>query len=137
MSREIKFRVICDFDDEKGDCKSGMVYFGVATFDNGLFCWPHNEGKISHINSYESPLMQYTGLKDRYGKEIYEGDILKGFSEMTPVYKILWNETSPRLYGKISESFYEWGSLERFFEIAPRYGEIEVIGNIYENPELL
>lgn len=69
---------------------------------------------------------QYTGLKDRNGVEIYDGDIVKYFkSELaTIVYRdggvdirsLSWKECKP---------------LQR------RLGEIEVLGNIYENPELL
>ena len=87
-------------------------------------------------------LMQYTGLKDKNGKEIYEGDIVKGKPEIKykdateiyePLFKIEWfdNESA---FG--FEEITIVGQKERFFyqTSANRY---EVIGNIYENPELI
>lgn len=65
--REIKFRALCQTDKAVA-----MLYFTESTFDNGLWF----DSPIDHINSYESPLMQYTGLKDKNGSEIYEGDRL-------------------------------------------------------------
>ena len=76
-------------------------------------------------------LMQYTGLKDKNGKEIYEGDILRfQFSEwcISPVY---WTkERGWTVHGNITAWEYSIGS--DFSK-----SNLEVIGNIYENPELL
>jgi uncharacterized phage protein (TIGR01671 family) len=69
-------------------------------------------------------LMQYTGLRDKNGKEIYEGDILshKFFSRPVQV------------------TFLRNGDYEElFYDVEADTGEniFEVIGNIYENPDLL
>lgn len=81
-------------------------------------------------NEYE--LMLFTGLQDKNGKEIYEGDICN-CREYECFGKIEWNEDNAGFY------FYvvvEGGGFdeERLYEYAD---ELEVIGNIYENPELL
>ena len=70
-------------------------------------------------------VMQYIGIKDKNGKEVYEGDIVKTHFE---------NKNF-----EVIKTFSGWGlkinkSLTRYFD--PRE-ELEIIGNIYENPELL
>ena len=93
-------------------------------------------------------LMQYTGLKDKNGKEIYEGDIVRMTTSAKGIDKI-WVEIFPVVWGEYNDGEYvnnvqcwmvdttplsESGSSETY-----GHGKIEVegIGNIYENPELL
>jgi len=70
-------------------------------------------------------LMQYTGLKDKNSKEIYEGDILQWCN--TTIVKTKWVVESTN------------GGWYPFIEqmLTNRPSGFEVIGNIYENPELL
>lgn len=91
----------------------------------------HDKDIIIHRDSYQHELMQYTGLKDKNGKEIYEGDILlyDSGSKTSVFYN---NGAFVRSYGNsnmylLYDSFIEDGCLYNY----------EVIGNIYENPELL
>lgn len=80
-------------------------------------------------NPPEVILMQFTGLKDKNGKEIYEGDVLKFYNGR--IGKITWdNEWCVNKYVLEDNSF---GYLPEF----QFYKPYEVIGNIYENPELL
>lgn len=90
------------------------------------------------LNQKDYVLMQYTGLKDKNGVEIYEGDILKRevghidhWDEGQPVFTREW---------KNSAVVYRAPSFKMDASITIDYineKEVEVIGNIYDNPELL
>ena len=90
--------------------------------------------------SRELHLMQFTGLKDKNGKEIYEGDTAKvilpmgGFWGDIKTYKIgfvKWNEDRCRFMVE-----WRWSKNQHHIDLNCDL-DIEVIGNIYENPELL
>jgi uncharacterized phage protein (TIGR01671 family) len=80
----------------------------------------------------DSPLMQYTGLKDKNGVEIYEGDILRGEYVVPEEHLILFMSVE-FITGCfcIRDKFGSTNPLHEDNETT------EVIGNIYENPELL
>ena len=68
--------------------------------------------------------MQFTGIHDKNGKEIYEGDILENQKERSVVYF-----EDGCFYVKFKDCRYRIGGFDRNY--------IRVIGNIHENPELL
>ncbi|XRD24074.1 YopX family protein [Lysinibacillus fusiformis] len=81
----------------------------------------HTIADINFHTDYE--WMQYTGLKDKNGKEIYEGDILNCRTLIIKTMK--WSELQEVIEDIIQVYYFI------------NYDELEVIGNIYENPELL
>jgi len=124
--REIKFRV-WDFERRR------MFYDGFAL--DGSDC-----SRLQPIGK-ESPgprneLMQFTGLHDKNGKEIYEGDIVL-FGE-NPIHegtsgKVIWHKTRT---GFVYE-FINGGYKGKCTDMADDWRTYEVIGNIYEHPDLL
>lgn len=86
------------------------------------------------------PIMQYTNIKDKNGKEIYEGDIIQNGYEGGEVY---FKESEARFNVKVLPSLVHeskrnnlsyWHGILSFLW---HNGKFEIIGNIYENPELL
>lgn len=75
--------------------------------------------------------MQFTGLLDRHGKEIYEDDILKGLGGNKDIGVVFFARGC-----FIVEDWYN-GMSEGDFSDHPYFEDTEVIGNIWENPELL
>lgn len=73
----------------------------------------------------EVPVMQFTGLLDVHGKEIYEGDVVNADGKKALVE---WNKSEPFYWVRFGENKfnYLWDVLD-----------IEIIGNIYEHPNLL
>ena len=76
-------------------------------------------------------LMQSTGLKDKNGKEIFEGDILHHQIQTDYTFIVKYDKDNGRWYGDGLSRTYRINITKEFL---PYY---KVIGNIYENPELL
>jgi len=116
--REIKFRAW----DEKNKIMIWKLE-GCSKSCGNIFSW---DSGYKHI-------MQFTGLKDKKGKDIYEGDIFK-HSTWTNDKGI----TQPVLYiVEWKDSGWGWKQIVPVMTMAFEISEVEVIGNIYENSELL
>lgn len=117
MSRVIKFRAWCETDE--GD---EMVYFGKAECDNGLWF-----DAPKHISGYHA-IMQFTGLLDKNGKEIYEGDITKSGRV------IMWNKEKA-LFAEHFQLVHSGKWAVASYPIDSKW--IEVIGDIHSTPHLI
>lgn len=124
--RKLKFRV---WDNEEKTMIENKDIYSIDFRNNIFFSSVMVDGFISNEDDYK--LMQYTGLKDINGKEIYEGDIVE------------------REYDYITEAI-EFTGVVKFYDGAywidnekdahMIFAELEinrVIGNIYENKDLL
>lgn len=92
-----------------------------------------NDKKIGGANRDEIELMQYTGLKDKNGVEIYEGDILSEVGHYVNSDKKMYMEVN----WQKNHSAWMRGKYTRMTPKNIQHYNSEVIGNIYENPELL
>lgn len=128
MDRQIKFRFWGKFgelNEEKDECENEMLY-------GDRFCFS-DHAPINDLFADKSFVaMQFTGLTDKNGKEIYEGDVLK-----INLYDDEW-VTKVRDYNGtlvIDVEGCDWNTTALSF--LDDEAETEVIWNIYENPELL
>ena len=116
--REIKFRIWLHrgWPDKEYEMAEVDYYF----FEE----WGYQTS--GEVESAGHKLMQFTGLKDKNEKEIYEGDIVAFWNRT-------WSVECPGLaYGCYLKDELEGRKLDSGFD-----GILEVIGNIYENPELI
>lgn len=134
--REIKFRAWVgkmEYDITTG--KFGTFFVNEGVKGDGLD--ERDSATLTPFNTKipnDTPVMQYTGLKDKNGKEIYEGDIvvLKNkpsyfdAKHMEGKYEVGFNKEQLSFIG-LPYNILTWSGTE----------SVEVIGNIYENPELI
>lgn len=109
-----------------------MVQVNALVLDEQVVKVTYKNGNVAKDDMKEYELMQSTGLKDKNGKEIFEGDIVD--------YK--GREAVVKWHGSYASFIYRFvdGLQERVSEWDPLFlacYHFEVIGNIYENPELL
>jgi len=104
MNREIKFRV-----------------------------WDEVQKQMRNVELLPLPskdiLMQFTGLTDKLGKEVYKGDIVRIKDGENEFFVVLWNKAYLQFQFINNNKMFELPDIEE--------KQIEVISNIYENPELL
>ena len=140
MNREIKFRA-WDLSNER------MVYYPylfepMADFRgtneyNASFVFFEDWQDVDDGIWRPCHIMQYTGLKDKNGKEIYEGDKFKSILSHFNYYYVCHEDGCFVMKYKIGNKEFVWGKIDRCIELLKEWDIFEIIGNIYENPELL
>ena len=140
--RDIKFRAVYEPDKET---PSGALMF-YQRMVGYVLCFCHDidndtpiqyEFNVPFIND-DWTLMQYTGIKDKNGTEIYEGDIVKG--EATPDFdpdhiaftgEVKWDLEDTGFYYETNTN---WPCIKPWFSDPTK---LVKIGNIHENPEMI
>lgn len=131
MEREIKFRAW-----ERKTLK--MWFFNLISIFGGGRIGPYNDIDLS-----DCEIQQYTGLKDKNGKEIYEGDIVHvgKDGQVWSVEYALFGEPRFGVFNQVNscrdiELNGQEDDITGFYAV-DEFIPLQVIGNIYENPELI
>ena len=113
-----------------------VMYYDVYPFKDNTLLLSYDEISFDEVPASDFILMQSTGLKDKNGKEIFEGDIVKYKSGCnTYTEEVAYDKNFAGFGVKDAKA----NVVFTFWEIAEDISltSLEVIGNIYENPELL
>ena len=113
-----------------------VMYYGVYPFRDGALLLSYDKIAFDEVPASDFILMQSTGLKDKNGKEIFEGDVVK--------YEVGRNTVTEEVaYDKNFAGFgvrdADTDIIFTFLQLADVVDliSLEVVGNIYQNPELL
>lgn len=114
-----------------------VMYYDVYPFEDDTLLLSYDEIGFDEVPASDFILMQSTRLKDKKGEEIFEGDIIKFSNYYDDVYVTPVVCDKNYAYFGVSFSGAYPLSFEYLEEFYTELKDIEVVGNIYENPELL
>jgi uncharacterized phage protein (TIGR01671 family) len=111
------------------------------------FIFPTSAGWFEFVNKtvnvIPETIGQFTGLRDKNGKEIYEGDVLKEATPRSHMFKV-WNEQGGFVMNQFQDDFKAtvekisfWQPMHDMQNISYINTSLEIIGNIHDNHELL
>ena len=131
MQREIKFRAWID-DYQKyiipshlQECEGGTIHYFTDSERMGYY----------DLDNPKNALEQFTGLHDKNGKEIYEGDILDSVLYNCWEYPQVMYSNEKCAFGVMTG--WDWEPLDFYYISQNIVDDSEVIGNIHENGDLL
>lgn len=127
--REIKFRA-WDKESEVMRAWEDLILEKDDRNDFWLIGYRESRNIVSY--NHDQILMQYTGLKDKNGVEVYFGDALTN-GDMTRT--VIWREEDSQIQLSVNDDNYE--TRIKLTQQLINIFELTVCGNIYENPELL
>jgi uncharacterized phage protein (TIGR01671 family) len=123
--RELKFRAF----DKIQRYNKGM--FPVYSFTDGYVYRMRPDGTTSRMDRHECEIMQYTGMNDKNGVEIFEGDIVRETRRPPAKDELYTVEYRDEVGAFMFKD--QYNDYDPYIDM----GEIEVVGNIFEHPELM
>ena len=111
------------------DFEQGIITLDLETDDDEYY-WMETDWNFSDVE-----IMQYTGCRDKNGIEIYEGDVIK--DKYDKIWLVQWYVGAFVITNKIPDSDGQTSTYSHFSNVSNHHFYFEVIGNMWDNPELL